>query len=235
MIATLDASALRGLDSSELHAITVSIAQADREVTEMLLRYLKEIERRRIYLDFPGVTSLHSYCTKILKYSEGAAARRVSAARMLGDLPDISAKIIEGSLNLSVLSTLKAYVKAEFDSNPAAGKQRATAQNAEQAIEGDEKVKPSWHPYAPRVPRVKYSVATKYALNRRSNGQCEWIDEFGERCSRRHHLQTDHKIPLYLGGLNDLENLQRICRPHNLLKGASAPRVVREHCLAYLV
>ena len=174
MIATLDASALRGLDSSELHAITVSIAQADREVTEMLLRYLKEIERRRIYLDFPGVTSLHTYCTKILKYSEGAAARRVSAARMLGDLPDISAKIIEGSLNLSVLSTLKAYVKAEFDSNPAAGKQRATAQSAEQtdcvaAIEGDEKVKPSWHPYAPRMSRVKYSVATHLIAARTDN------------------------------------------------------------------
>jgi hypothetical protein len=100
------------LDDTTLHENALRLASRERLVTEEILLHLREIDRRRIYFAY-GVTTLHSYCTKILNYSEGSASRRVNAARLLGDLPEIAEKLRDGTLNLSNLSTAQTFIRAE--------------------------------------------------------------------------------------------------------------------------
>ena len=68
-----------------------------------LLHHLKEIDSRKLYSDL-GYSSLFSYLTKGLGYSESSACRRISAARLLKTHPEIETKIEKGSLNLTNLN-----------------------------------------------------------------------------------------------------------------------------------
>ncbi|HKW13245.1 MAG TPA: hypothetical protein VJS69_02045, partial [Candidatus Krumholzibacteria bacterium] len=52
----------------------------ERGMTIEVLHDLNEMERRRLHLDL-GYSSLFDYCTRKLKYSSSAAARRIQAAR----------------------------------------------------------------------------------------------------------------------------------------------------------
>jgi 5-methylcytosine-specific restriction endonuclease McrA len=46
-------------------------------------------------------------------------------------------------------------------------------------------------------------------------------EEFCVECGAGENLTIDHIIPLSHGGLNDVSNLQYLCRFHNCSKGAS--------------
>jgi 5-methylcytosine-specific restriction endonuclease McrA len=51
---------------------------------------------------------------------------------------------------------------------------------------------------------------------KRANACCEHTDPKSKnRCSSKFALETDHIIAAALGGSNDLENLQLLCRAHN--------------------
>ena len=48
---------------------------------------------------------------------------------------------------------------------------------------------------------------------------CQYVNkETGEICGETAFAQTDHKIPLWAGGTNEMENLQMLCGNHNRLK-----------------
>jgi 5-methylcytosine-specific restriction endonuclease McrA len=68
--------------------------------------------------------------------------------------------------------------------------------------------------------RIYLTVETIRRLHVRAGSQCEHVNDKGQRCPRRHHLQVDHKISLADGGTNEFSNLQLYCRPHNLNKGS---------------
>lgn len=91
---------LRALTDSQLHDSTVSAGSREREATIILLKYLAEVERRHLFSKF-SCDSLHSYCVKYLKMSEPQAGRRVSASRLLKELPAIEEKVREGSMTLT--------------------------------------------------------------------------------------------------------------------------------------
>ena len=103
---------LRWLSDQDLHDDTVQIAQDEREKTQKILLHLREVERRKLYLKH-RLDSLHSYCTAVLKYSEGSASRRVNASRLLGDLPEIAEKVLKGQVNLSNLSMAQSFIRAD--------------------------------------------------------------------------------------------------------------------------
>src|SRR3954464_6428039 len=111
MFSASDIRALGLLDEDLVHASTVRLVENERVNTEKLLWHLREVEKRRIYLKYDS-HSLHHYCTKVLKYSESSATRRVNASRLLADVTEISEKIIDGSVNLSNLSMAQSFIRA---------------------------------------------------------------------------------------------------------------------------
>lgn len=95
---------LRHLTDKTLLLDTKSLAQQYRYVTTKLLPHLKEIDKRKLYCDLK-YPSLFEYVVRELGFSEPSAARRINAARLLNDMPEIEEKIESGILSLSNLST----------------------------------------------------------------------------------------------------------------------------------
>ena len=106
---------LQSLPDSVLLEKTQALALQERKISADLLRHLRELDRRRLYLGL-GYDSLHSYCVKHLRLSEGAASRRISSMRLIRELPDSEGalrSVESGSLNLSTLSLTQRFLRQE--------------------------------------------------------------------------------------------------------------------------
>lgn len=82
----------------------------EKEFLIRILHHLKEIDKRKLYSDL-GFSSLFDYCLKELKYSDGEAVRRIQAARLLADIPELEKKIETGLLSLSNISQASTFFK----------------------------------------------------------------------------------------------------------------------------
>ena len=95
-VATLSDSELtEGLEVSVVH---------ERESIVCVLQHLMEFDKRLLYREL-GYSSLFDYCTRKLRYSEGGAHRRITAARCLRDNPEIEALLRSGKVNLCTVAT----------------------------------------------------------------------------------------------------------------------------------
>jgi ribosome biogenesis protein Nip4 len=95
---------LKKLTDTQLLDLIKGKVLQERKLGAEILRLLCELERRKVYADL-GYSSLFLYLTKGLHYSESDAWRKIQAAKLLADFPEIEVKIEEGSLNLSSLTT----------------------------------------------------------------------------------------------------------------------------------
>ena len=73
-------SDLAELTDVELVAEVGRRATRERQATADLIRVLIEFDRRRLYIG-EGYSSLYTYCTSALNYSEHAAFNRIEVAR----------------------------------------------------------------------------------------------------------------------------------------------------------
>ena len=101
---------LEKLSNTELHQQTQFTADKERLTTIELLRHLRENEKRMLYAQM-GYRDLKEYCVKELKQSEGSAWRRISAMRLLQDIPEVAAKIQTGELNLTQIAMARVHFK----------------------------------------------------------------------------------------------------------------------------
>lgn len=91
---------LKHLTDKTLLADTKKLADTYRKVTAELLHHIREIEKRRLFSEL-GYSSLFSYVVQELGFSDSSAVRRIKAARLLEEIPEIEKKIENGDLNLS--------------------------------------------------------------------------------------------------------------------------------------
>ena len=84
----------------------------ERKLLTTILRHLKEVEDRRLYLE-RGHSSLFAFITQELGYSESAAQRRIQAMRLMRDVPKVEEKIESGKLSLSVASQVQSFLRTE--------------------------------------------------------------------------------------------------------------------------
>lgn len=103
---------MKHLTSTELLARTKNLVQEERRATLALIEHLAEIERRRLYAEL-GFASLWEFATQELGLSEGAAQRRLQAARLLQDVPEAKTKLKAGTLSLSNAAKIQSFRQAE--------------------------------------------------------------------------------------------------------------------------
>lgn len=77
----------------------------EREVLAEVLAHLAEVERRKLHLEL-GFASLYGYCVEVLHMAEGAAYRRITAARAARKFPVLLERIADGSLHLAAVTLL---------------------------------------------------------------------------------------------------------------------------------
>ena len=88
------------------------LADHERSITILVLRHLREIELRKLFVDLK-CSSMKDYCIKHLKYSDGQTQRRLSSARLLIELPEIEKEIQSGSLNVTNLANFQSFARTE--------------------------------------------------------------------------------------------------------------------------
>ncbi len=103
---------LKNMSDQVLLERTENLVARERELLGEVLHHLKEIERRRLFSQL-GYKSIFDYATKQLGYAEDQAARRISAMRLLKELPEIESKIADGSLTLTNLSMAQTLFRQE--------------------------------------------------------------------------------------------------------------------------
>lgn len=97
---------LKKLSNDELWNRTSELAAQERRITLEVIRHLREIEARGLHLN-RGFPSLYEYAVRELKFSEGAAYRRVQAMRLIKDIPGAEKKIESGELTLTTISKVQ--------------------------------------------------------------------------------------------------------------------------------
>jgi 5-methylcytosine-specific restriction endonuclease McrA len=107
---------LTSLSDHSLLQKTLTLAKEERAILSNVLWHLYEIDQRKLYCE-EKCGSLYEYCVKVLKYSEGQASRRVTAARLLKTSPEIQVPIQKGEINLTQLGMINSHVQGmEIDS-----------------------------------------------------------------------------------------------------------------------
>jgi 5-methylcytosine-specific restriction endonuclease McrA len=96
----------------QLHIRFTQLVKTERKITHEILLCIQRLDSTKAYAEL-GYSSLFDYLVAGQKYSEGSAQRRISAARLLREVPEIQEKIQEGALNLTQLAKLSIAVKQE--------------------------------------------------------------------------------------------------------------------------
>ena len=96
---------LRGLSNKKLLSDLEALNQRERKLKVLLLLYLSEIDKRRLYLPM-GYSSLFDFCTMHLWYTRATAARRIRSARAVASYPDCLDLLLSGEINITTLSLI---------------------------------------------------------------------------------------------------------------------------------
>jgi hypothetical protein len=97
------------LSDAELLTRLKALARQERDATARLIAHLALVDARRLYLP-EGCSSMFTYCTEVLHYSEGAAYARIEVARAVRRFPLILERLAEGSLNLTTVRLLSPHL-----------------------------------------------------------------------------------------------------------------------------
>lgn len=101
---------LKHLTDSTLRRDSRNAALMEKGATSVLLHHIREVDRRKLYCDWK-YSSLFDWCVKELDLCEGSAHLRITASRLLEDIPGIERKIEDGSLTLSNISQINQYCR----------------------------------------------------------------------------------------------------------------------------
>lgn len=100
------------MSDEELFGELKRLVAVERESTVDVLRHLAEIDRRRA-VENTATPSLYVYCVRELGYAEGAAYRRIRAARCARDFPRVYVLLRRGRLTLTTVSLLAPHLRRE--------------------------------------------------------------------------------------------------------------------------
>jgi hypothetical protein len=89
-----------------------NLVKEERELLTAVLRHLREIDRRRLFSSL-GDKSLFDFAVRCLGYPEDQAYRRISAMRLLEEIPEIEDKINAGEISLTHIGLAQSLFRQE--------------------------------------------------------------------------------------------------------------------------
>ena len=97
------------LDDDALVSRLSTMCAEGHALTARMIVHLIEVEERRLDLR-AACTSMFDFCQRRLGMSEGAAFRRINAARLVKRFPGLLERIERGELHLSMLVVLRPHL-----------------------------------------------------------------------------------------------------------------------------
>ncbi|MBK7960318.1 MAG: DUF222 domain-containing protein [Bdellovibrionales bacterium] len=98
------------ITNEELHHRLVSRAAEERRLTHQILQLIAEVDQRKLYLPMKA-ESLFDYLVQLIGYTPASAQRRIDAARMMQQVPELGSKIENGSLKLTQVSQVQQVLR----------------------------------------------------------------------------------------------------------------------------
>ncbi|MBK7963669.1 MAG: HNH endonuclease [Bdellovibrionales bacterium] len=98
------------LTNEELHHRLLNRAAEERRLTHQILQLIAEVDQRKLYLPM-AQASLFDYLVKLIGYTPASAQRRIAAARMMQQVPELGSKIENGSLKLTQVSQVQQVLR----------------------------------------------------------------------------------------------------------------------------
>jgi 5-methylcytosine-specific restriction endonuclease McrA len=102
------------LDNKTLLKETHSSSLKEKKACLELLDYLVEVEKRAAYVEL-GYSSLYSYVTECLGYSQDQSYLRINAVRIMTKIPEVKKSLESNQLTLSTLANATTIVSATQD------------------------------------------------------------------------------------------------------------------------
>ena len=98
-------SFLSALSNKNLDEKLNQLISSEREMLTEIIIHIREVDSRKMYLDF-GYASLFDYLTLRMGYANASAQRRINAARLSMEVPEVINHIESGGINLSQISVM---------------------------------------------------------------------------------------------------------------------------------
>lgn len=102
-------TSLTRLTDQALLARVHDLTRRERRAIVALIAHLAELDERRLYLD-EGCSSLFTYCTEVLHFSEHAAYNRIECARAARRFPVVLDLLSDGSVHLTAVRLLAPHL-----------------------------------------------------------------------------------------------------------------------------
>ena len=100
---------LDGISDDALLERLTTLVQRQNALTAALLAHIGEVDRRRLYLR-EACSSMHRYCVERLGLSDGAAYKRIHAARAVRRFPVLLEMVEQGELHLKGITLLAPHL-----------------------------------------------------------------------------------------------------------------------------
>ncbi len=100
---------LVALGNDALVAALSRLVLRENDLLSDMLAHLAELDERRLYLEL-GFTSMFAYCTDALGLCKSSAYRRILAARVCRQYPEVFVRVAAGELQTSVLAALSRHL-----------------------------------------------------------------------------------------------------------------------------
>ncbi len=98
------------LSDSELLSRAQALVAEETSATARVIECLEEIERRKLYLE-RGYSSLLAFAVEFLGYSEPSALRRISAMRVVREVPSLKPAVESGEVSLTTLTQAQRFFR----------------------------------------------------------------------------------------------------------------------------
>lgn len=103
-------SKLNRLNDLELETNLRNLISKERQLLHLILEHILEVDTRKLYLE-RAYSSLYEYLTQEFQYSGSAAMRRIEAARLLRNVPELGGYIQRGDINLTQIGEFSRAIK----------------------------------------------------------------------------------------------------------------------------
>ncbi len=222
----------RTLCDSELIDETKRLSQKEREISLAVLLHIKEIESRRLYAA-RGYSSLFAFCVNELKYSEPSAQRRIDSARLLRDIPEITQKVSDGSLNMTQLTQAQVLFR-EVKSMTVPQKMQVLESISNKSVRDTEKILIEISPKVIKKDHVKRVTVEfmelRAMIKEETHGKLKRLQDLLSHQNLSLGDILDKALDIALKELDPLQQAQ-VCGPDSqtshLVKTPSAPKVTR--------
>lgn len=123
------------LSDSALLRELEKLSRQENETTVHVLLHLCEVEKRKLYVD-AGYSTMFTYCTEKLHYSEPAASRRLCCARATRRFPEVLELLINRELSLTTLSLVSGVLNEDNHEEVIAGIRGKSRREVEELLAG---------------------------------------------------------------------------------------------------